>query len=119
MCPNVMHDDPGDFRLLAGSFSCTEGDAEVAEAFVEAPDGTTCHVTRVGSQRITFEAVPVSDYADGPNELTEREAETMAELFPELAKSAREHRASEAEIFDRWLPDIKRQWEAWRVAPSD
>jgi hypothetical protein len=114
-----MQDDPGGFRLLAGSISGTEGDAEVAEAFVEAPDGTICHVTRVGSQRITFEAVPVNDYADGPNELTDNEEKTLAELFPDLAISAEEHRAFEPETFDRWFPDIKRQWEAWRAAPAD
>jgi hypothetical protein len=119
MCPNTMQDDPGGFRLLAGSISGAEGDAEVAEAFVEAPDGTTCHVTRVGSRSITFEAVPVNDYADGPNKLTEREADELKELFPDLAVSAEQHRAFEPETFDRWFPDIKRQWEAWRVEPSD
>jgi hypothetical protein len=113
-----MQDDPGGFRLLAGSISDTGGANEIAEAFVEAPDGTTCHVTRVGTQHITFEAVPVDNYADGPNELSNLEAATLSDLFPDLAESAERQRDTEPETLESWFPDIKRQWEAWRQGPD-
>ena len=109
-----MQDDPGGFTLLVGTLSGPDG-----EAYIETPDGAICRVTWVRPEDLRFEAVAVTSGVDGASDLSMGEAEDLRRLFPDLSRSAEEHRAIEPELLDAALPDLKRQWEAWKATQED
>ena len=114
MVRTAPHDDHGGFRILVGSW--TNGDS-AGEAYVQAPDGTTCHVEWQTPGDLHFEDVPMKDDAQGSSPLGDAEEDHLRSIFPDLARSMEQSRANDArEHLEVMIPGLVRGWEAWRAA---
>lgn len=108
MVRTAPHDDHGGFRILLLS-----GD----EAYVQAPDGTTCHVEWNTSGELHFKEVPTTGDPEGASSLGDAEDEHLQSLFPDLARSMERRRADDAGgLLEVQIPGLVRGWEAWRAA---
>ncbi len=109
---------PRGFRILAFSLGVSDSEAgpESGEGYLEAPDGTICHIEWRTRDAIHFEDVPIVEAAEEFTALSNAEADYLHSLFAEDWRKSEQWRAVAPEFLEQLLPNLEPQWEKWRAA---
>jgi hypothetical protein len=116
MTVTALDVEPGGFVLLQGTFQDGEGRGE---AHVRAPDGSICHLQWTTPDDIYFQDVPITQGTEDPIPWRRDADEDLYALFPDLRQATEERQALEHDPIYDSLPDLERQWDAWRATQGE
>ena len=117
-----LDEDPGGFLVLRSTFG---GDGS-GEAHVQTPDGSLCHIEWTLLGGVHFQDVPTVEGIEDRGSWSKEEDENLQSFFPDLQAVAEESFFPDLQavaeerlarrrdpIYDE-IPDLEKQWEAWR-----
>lgn len=118
----TLHEgDPRGLHILAMTlpgFSDAEGRHQLGpgEGYLQAPDGTICHLRWRSPAAIHFEEVPTAEGTDDHTPLGGAESEYFRDLFPDDSRRSEESQPMAPDWLNLYLPDLQPQWEKWKAA---
>jgi hypothetical protein len=107
-----LDEDPGGFLVLRSTFG---GDGS-GEAHLQVPDGSICHIEWTLLGGVHFQDVPTVEGVEDRGSWSKEEDENLQSFFPDLQAVAEERLARRRDpIYDE-IPDLEKQWGAWRAS---